>query len=324
MHLWAQHLDARFGFGTGNGVSHGPHWGFSSVHGRLGGFDAATLRCETPTGGLPPSCTAGTGGRTRYVVASFFPNDNTHAPYAPLELYLMGLLPASEVPATFQLLDGAELVADSFDADTETVVVEADGLHELAFADIVARHGEAEILPEDARHLTAAFAVISSEPAPDDVLSDVGEYAAAFGNRGTSPYIVGSFEELTGDRATLDTRLGPRRAVSSAVPEPREFFECDLLLQDCPRPELACYGFTPNLCALSAGLLEGETCDGQFACAPGLDCFSGPSAPDVYACTPYCDSDDDSSSLACATLCPGMQQIMQDENGVTVGAICLN
>jgi hypothetical protein len=282
------------------------------------------LRCETPTGGLPPSCTAGAGGRTRYVVASFFPNDNTHAPYAPLELYLMGLLPASEVPATFQLLDGAELVADSFDADTETVVVEADGLHELAFADIVARHGEAEILPEDARHFTAAFAVISSEPTPDDVLSDVGEYAAAFGNRGTSPYIVGSFEELTGDRATLDTRLGPRRAVSSAVPEPRQFFECDLLLQDCPRPELACYGFTPNLCALSAGLLEGETCDGQFACAPGLDCFSAPSAPDVYACTPYCDSDDDSSSLACATLCPGMQQIMQDENGVTIGAICLN
>jgi hypothetical protein len=96
-----------------------------------------------------------------------------------------------------------------------------------------------------------------------------------------------------------------------------------VLAQDCPRPELACYGFTPNICAYSAGLDEGESCDALFACAPGFDCFSGPSDPNAYACTPYCDPEDDASPLACATLCPGMQQTFVD-GSTTLGAICLN
>jgi len=155
-------------------------------------------------------------------------------------------------------------------------------------------------------------------------MSDVAEWAAAFGARGTSQLIVDSFEGLTGDRATLDTRLGPRRAVSSAVTEPRQRFECDLLAQDCPRPELACYGFTPNVCALSAELADGDACDSPFACAPGLDCFSGPGDPQAFACTPYCDPVETASPLACASLCSGMEQIYVDEDDVTVGAICLN
>jgi hypothetical protein len=135
---------------------------------------------------------------------------------------------------------------------------------------------------------------------------------------------VTAFETLTGDRATLDTMLGPRRTEASVVPEPRELFECDVLAQDCPRPELACYDFTPSFCALSAGLAEGHSCDRLFACAAGLDCYAGPSDPDAYLCTPYCDPSDDGSELACATLCPGRQLTFVDGDEQTVGAVCLN
>jgi hypothetical protein len=227
------------------------------------------------------------------------------------------------VPDTFDVLVEAEQVADSFDSGSGTVVVEADGLDEIAFADVQARHGQAELLPQAERAFSAAFIVVSSEPASDEVMGDVAEWAAAFGNRGSSP-VVTAFETLTGDRATLDTMLGPRRTEASVVPEPRELFECDVLAQDCPRPELACYDFTPSFCALSAGLAEGHSCDRLFACAAGLDCYAGPSDPDAYLCTPYCDPSDDGSELACATLCPGRQLTFVDGDEQTVGAVCLN
>jgi hypothetical protein len=323
LHEWAVHLDRSLGFGLGRDVDYGPHWGFVGVHGQLGGFDATTLRCETPAGAMPPGCTAGGNGRTRYVVGQFFPNSNPSVPYAPLELYLMGLLPASEVPEAISVLDQAEEIEGSFDQTARTIVVEAGGMHEIAFADIVARHGEIEPLAEADRHFSAAFIVVSSEPAPDEVMDDVAEWAAAFGNRGTSG-VVTAFETLTGDRATLDTTLGPRRTQAAPAPELRERFECDVLGQDCPRPELACYGFGPSFCALSGGVTEGQACDQLFACAAGLDCYSGPSDPDTYLCTPYCDPDDDASPLACSALCPGMEQSFLDADQQTLGAICLN
>jgi hypothetical protein len=64
-----------------------PHWGISSVNGQLGGFDIATLE-EL--------------GENRYKADAFgtFANGGNRLPYAPLELYLMGLIPASEVPDT--------------------------------------------------------------------------------------------------------------------------------------------------------------------------------------------------------------------------------
>jgi hypothetical protein len=320
LHEWAAHFDPALGFG---GPAVGVHWGFTSVHGRLGGFDGSTLKCQTPANAAPPGCTPESNGRTRYVVDHFFPHDNTREPYSPLELYVMGLLPKEEVPETFMVLEGAEEVPDSFDPDTETIVVEADGLGEIAFADVLARHGEMALLPEDERAFSAAFVVVSSEPAPDQIMNDVAEWAAGFGNRGTSP-VVPSFETETGGRATMDTTLPPRRTESSVVPEPRVRFDCNVLTQDCPRAELACFDFTPSYCALSGGVEEGQSCDRLYQCAAGLDCFSGPSDPDAYVCTPYCDPEDTTSALACTALCPGNELRFVDADDTTVGAVCLN
>jgi hypothetical protein len=320
-HYWAVQLDPRFGFGMERSGSDAAHWGFTSVHGQLGGFDGTSLRCQTPAGASPPNCTALETGRTRYVAKSFFPNSNPAVPYAPLELYLMGLLPKSEVPSAFLALDEAELVESSQDAAAGTVVVEAAGVRNIAFADIIARHGEIKELPASERKFRAAFIVVSAQPAAAKVLDDVAQWAAAFGKRGTSGVIT-SFEELAGGRATLDTQLGPRRAASDPAPEPRKALTCNVLAQDCPRAELACYGLSVPVCALSDRVAKGATCDEVYACEPGLDCFSSPDAPDTFKCMPYCEPDDANHAKSCQKICDGTFVRVTDSQQKTLGAFC--
>jgi hypothetical protein len=82
MHRWGNYLFE---------VTEAPgHWGFSSVGGQLGGWSDGTL-AEVDDGNF--QATNAAGGR-------FWPNSNggNVVPYAPLELYLMGLVPAEAVP----------------------------------------------------------------------------------------------------------------------------------------------------------------------------------------------------------------------------------
>ena len=60
-----------------------PHWGFSSANGVLGGFDRRELRDL---------------GGGRYSAGNFSTAFGSDKPYSAIELYLAGLLPASEVP----------------------------------------------------------------------------------------------------------------------------------------------------------------------------------------------------------------------------------
>jgi hypothetical protein len=251
MHYWGNELDARFGFGVGLDEDFGAHWGFSSVNGQLGGFDGTTLRCETPANGMPP-CTPLASGRTRYVVGDFAPFTNTYrnVPYSPLELYLMGLAPASEVPATFQVLTGAAITNPEVQGTGGNLVVEADGIDTVTFAEIQARHGQKPMLPQADRVMRAAFVVISATPASDEVMNDVARFAAVFGGRETVTEWA-SFGTIASERATLDTELGSRRNTATPPPPVRELFECDVLAQDCARPELGCYLWPPSFCALT-------------------------------------------------------------------------
>lgn len=92
LHFWANFLDESFGFGAARESHYGVHWGFSSVDGVLGGFTLESLRCVTPANALPPARTPLGNGRTRYLAAPFWPNDDSYAGASPLELYLMGVL----------------------------------------------------------------------------------------------------------------------------------------------------------------------------------------------------------------------------------------
>jgi hypothetical protein len=322
-HYWAVDMDSRFGFGAGlDANSSFPfHWGYASVNGQLGGFDGATLRCETPADALPPACTALASGRTRYVTGLYAPFANSFRglPYAPLELYVMGLAPASEVPASIQMLTLAQF--PELSTDQKTMITEASGVTTLSFADIQARHGTPKLLPDGSRQFSAAFVLVSATPAADSVLNDISTWAAVFGNRKT---IDGwhSFETDTGGRATLSTALGARRKVGEALPGPRAPLTCDPLAQNCSRPELACYVRPPSVCALTGNLPLNAPCNSEFACAPGLDCVAATATPKDFVCKPYCDPVSTASASACNTLCPGKYETFQDAQGATLGALC--
>lgn len=88
------------------------HWGYASVWGQLGGWNPATFKDL---------------GGGQYQVDPFgaFANGGNSIPYAPLELYLLGLLAESDVPAVrvandFQWVDPAKgiFAAGSFSTFT--------------------------------------------------------------------------------------------------------------------------------------------------------------------------------------------------------------
>jgi hypothetical protein len=218
-HYSAVLFDKSFGFGVGKGYSDQGHWGFAGVHGILGGFDPKTLSCQTPPGAAPKDCEPEANGRYRYVVGAFGPSGNV-VPYAPLELYLMGLGTLDEVPTEIPLLQDAEEVKGSLDASTRTEVVEAAGMSTIAMSDITARYGVVTPLPANERHFTSAFVIVSATPVSGQVFADISVYAAVFGDRGTRVNIT-SFVDTNGGRATIDTLLGPRRAVNDPPPPKR-------------------------------------------------------------------------------------------------------
>ncbi len=89
----------------GYGANGGAHWGFSSVGGQLGGFDEfVSLGNDQYQGKFDGE-------------AGFGPNANggNGLPYANLELYLMGLIPISEVD-NFTVFSGLGTISSGYDA----------------------------------------------------------------------------------------------------------------------------------------------------------------------------------------------------------------
>ena len=79
MHQWANKIVA---------LGVGGHWGFSDVHGPLGGFDGDTLRVFD-------------AARDHHAARAFSDiggTESDHLPYSPLEMYLAGWGPLSDVP----------------------------------------------------------------------------------------------------------------------------------------------------------------------------------------------------------------------------------
>jgi hypothetical protein len=312
-HYWGVFLDRSFGFGVGKAYNNAAHWGYAGVDGTLGGFDPKTLSCQTPAGANLPNCTALPNGRFQYVVGSFNPGGNGK-PYAPIELYLMGLAPLAEVPSEIPVLQDAEDVPNSFDSMTGTEVVEAAGVKTITMADVTARHGVVSQLPETQRHFTSAFVVVSAAPASDEVMAEVALRAAAFGDRGQHP-LTKSYAYDTGGRATMDTVLGPRRAVSDAIPPPRAAFTCDVITQDCD-DDLACYG---KYCALPGKAAVGEECSLSSDCGAGATCvYLGNAAGQ---CAEYCDDQDAQSLLFCASICSSIVNLL-GADGKVEATVC--
>lgn len=207
LHYWSMFLSSTFGFGRDRDQSFGAHWGVASVNGQHGGFDLSTLRCNVPAGSSPPGCMADPDGVTRVTVATFGPNANggDSRPYAPIEQYLMGLIPRAEVGGPFLVLEGAHFVSN--DATTHRMTFEITGTHQVSIDDIVRVHGERAPATPEERAFRGAFVVFSAAPVTAQRMDALERWASIMGGD-TAHATLHSFERATGGRATMSTRLG--------------------------------------------------------------------------------------------------------------------
>lgn len=199
-HYWGNGLGLwpQLGFPTDR------HWGETGVGGQLGGFRTDRLKCLEPADATPPACTRGPDGRYEVHMPPFgtYANGGDNVPYGPLELYLMGLMPADEVPPIAQLVDARRLNPDSH--ITEALYSVAD-VRFVTAAEISATTGGPPPERLDAaRPLRVAFALVTPTPDPDG-LARVTAQAREFSSIDLAPRY--SWCTATGGRSVLRADL---------------------------------------------------------------------------------------------------------------------
>lgn len=321
LHHWANHLSPSLGFGDSFGGGRKSHWGTTSVNGQLGGFDEDSLRCKTPSGALPPDCSAETSGRVHYVVDWFSPLSGIDRErlYAPLENYLMGFLELDEVPSSFTLLTEASPDPVDLDQNAGTMTIEASGIQEILMSDLLLAHGPRALTPEDQRTYAGALIVLTPTPASDEMMTAASAWAEAFGGHvEDAPWP--SFNELTGGRAHMTMRLGERRdpAIEFEAHELPEA-QCSVTAQDCDLG-LGCYSPDQAVCLVEGSTPFGSPCERDTDCSAGLGCGH---KGELRLCSPYCNLDDSDATAACSVLCPDAYGLIVDPvTGEDAGGRC--
>lgn len=202
-HYWGVELSPTFGFGDGVGDS---HWGWAGVNGQLGGFNQSTANCRVPATARPPACTPESNGHLQLVVDRFSPiaSPGDTIPYSPLELYLMGLVPAAEAGGPYLVLENGSLVGRD---PSGRMIIDGTGSHTVSVDQLVTTHGARAPATTAERAFRAAFVVFSAAPVSAARMAALENWAAIVGNDVMHPVLL-SFERATGGRATMSTRLG--------------------------------------------------------------------------------------------------------------------
>lgn len=207
MHHWGQYLGL---IAPSLGLSAFPHWGEVGVRGQLGGFDPTRLRCLAPAGAGPPDCERAPDGRFQVIVPPFgkVANGGDGVPYAPLELYLMGLVPAAEVPVLPILVEPR---LDPRSGGAAYHLYDVAGVRMLTVAEIVtAMKGERPEATANDRALRGGFVLVTPAVAVPADLERIATWARRFGAVESAPWF--SFCAATGGRATMRTDLTPAAA----------------------------------------------------------------------------------------------------------------
>ena len=203
MHAWANFTVS---------TSFGPHWGFSSANGQLGGFDIDKL--EDLGGG-------------RWTAGNFATVGNNQRqppiPYSPIELYFAGMVPPEDVPDLWLAEDG-EWLKDENGAPVRTSngdnIFTADNIRTVSIDDIIAEHGKRDPSMSERPHQRAAvILLIDDDNLPNTtILQTVSEHATWLGLQGDGgiPRFI-NYYEATGGRATLtlDGLAGLRKSIKS-------------------------------------------------------------------------------------------------------------
>lgn len=186
-------------------TTYGSHWGASSVKGVLGGFDSNSL---VDLG----------GGSWQVAPFSEFTGAGNTTPFAPLELYLMGLIPAADVPDTKIAINFANYSQNTATTATFT----ATSISNKTSAQIVVDNGAR--IPDSTnsqKSFKGLHVVLTKTPLANPLWARMDEDTHRFSRAsasGTAPLL--NFWEATGGRATLElTNLFPslKSATTSLV-----------------------------------------------------------------------------------------------------------
>jgi hypothetical protein len=181
-HYWGAYLSPALGFDWD-----GSHWGVASTFGVLGGFDPDSFIDNADgTYGIDYFSTNGNDWRTTTL--------------SPIELYLAGLAPASEVEPIITMQDAVPV------GNTDTQVI-VEGTPKITpIEDIIAVHGERVPTYADAQKaFSLAFAVYTERPLTPSEMSWLDLLADFYGRESVAGTMT--FEAATLGRATMETTV---------------------------------------------------------------------------------------------------------------------
>lgn len=196
-HYWgAMDLEQETISNSGEGYREYAHWGISDVNGLLGGFDGSTLERNVDGNPKKYRATSSIGAQD----GTFTPIASSNQYYAPLELYMMGLIPKEEVPDIRIFKD----VWGTADENPNTNgIFYANSEEILTIDDIVTKYGERIPSYKDSqKSFRMCTIVVTANPVNDKEWQNIIENQTLIesekGHDGTI-----SFKEATGGRASL-------------------------------------------------------------------------------------------------------------------------
>lgn len=196
-HYWgAMQLGQETIDNSGKGMEELAHWGISNVNGLLGGFDEKTL--ERNVDGNPKKYKAASSIGEQY--GYFAPQASGSQYYAPIELYLMGLIPKEEVP---DILLFKDVWGTSSENPLTNGIFYAEREETITIDDIIARYGERKPSYQDSqKSFRMLTLVITNNPVNDKEWKNIIDMQtlleAEKGNNGTI-----SFKEATKGKASI-------------------------------------------------------------------------------------------------------------------------
>ena len=208
LHHWSMYLDSSFGFDTATG-----HWGRASADGLHGGFNRDSVLCRDngmkPTGTVP-ACPLNSSQRMNVSTAPFSPCCVADIkPYSPVELYLMGLVPKTQVAPLWVMDSPVYDGPVTTDAGVITAMnFDIASFHVVTVDDIIAKEGMRPAATQTA--FRAAFVLVTSTTATTAQMERIARWARRFSGEEVDPTTgIYSFSRATGGLATMTTKLKP-------------------------------------------------------------------------------------------------------------------
>lgn len=199
-HYWgAMDIGQEHGSPSGS-YTDNSHWGISSVDGSIGGFRLDKLQRNVD--GVPTKYQAGCSAVEQYGEQRplrFTQAGVSNLYYPPLELYMMGLIPASEVEP-IHIFKGVSVPNNTW----EDGIFYADSEEIVTIDDIITKYGTRQPATNQAQKQFRGLVVVLTEtPVADyqwkDIISDIQNQEKQGQPTGNRP----NFWTATGQRATL-------------------------------------------------------------------------------------------------------------------------